>query len=166
MLCYEFTFIIQIVRPLSCWFLVISLDSDIQHDGSGKMLWAKLDSCTLWQEIYTNSDDEQFWIVEQATGLHEADIGGRPQLQLQHHSNQWRLHNQMFSLHPINILILCRGFYFYIHRLLSYPHRWVYSRWCWPINHPFGKHRGQYYRVFTVDTGLIQPWEGETANDS
>ena len=42
-LCYEFTFIIQIARPLFGWFLVISLDSDIQRDGSGKMLWAKSD---------------------------------------------------------------------------------------------------------------------------
>ena len=56
MLCYEFAFIIQIVRPLFRWFLAISFDSDIQRDGSGKMLRAKLDYCAFLQEFGTNSD--------------------------------------------------------------------------------------------------------------
>ena len=56
MLCYEFAFIIQIVRPLFRWFLAISFDSDIHRDGSGKMLRAKLDCCTFLQEFGTNSD--------------------------------------------------------------------------------------------------------------
>ena len=81
-LCYEFTFIIQIVRPLFRWFLAISLDSDILRDGSGKMLRAKLDCCTFPQEFCTNADGDQFRIVEQTTGLHKVGIGGLPQLQL------------------------------------------------------------------------------------
>ena len=89
-LCYEFTFIIQIVRPLFLWFLAISLDSDIQRDGSGKMLLAKSDCCTFLQKFCTNSDGEQLWTVEQATGPHEVGIGGLPQLQLRHHGNQRR----------------------------------------------------------------------------
>ena len=87
--CYEFTFITQIVRPLFRWFLAISLDSDIKRDESGKMPRVKLDSCTFRQEFCTKSDGEQFWIVEQAAGMHEVGIGGLPpQLQLQHHGNQ------------------------------------------------------------------------------
>ena len=82
MLCYEFTFTIQIVRPLFRWFLTISFDSDIQRDGSGKMPRAKLDCCTFLQEFGTNSDGEQFWIVEQATGLHEVGIQQLPNTKL------------------------------------------------------------------------------------
>ena len=76
-------------------------------------------------------------------------------------SRQTRLHNQMFSLelHPINILIFCRGFCFYIHRLSSYSHRWVYSGWYWPINHLFGKQ----WAILQGFHSSFQPWEGEPA---
>ena len=76
-------------------------------------------------------------------------------------ATQRRLHNQLFSLglHPINILIFCRGFCFYIHRLSSYPHRWVYSGWYWPLNHLFGKQ----WAILQGFHSSFQPWEGEPA---
>ena len=89
MLCYEFAFIIQIVRPLFRWFLAISFDSDILRDGSGKMLRAKLDYCTFLQEFGTNSDG---WaILDCWTGYWPARSWHRAastQLQLQHHGNR------------------------------------------------------------------------------
>ena len=163
-LCYEFTFIIQNVRPLFHWFLAISLDSDIQRDAGGKMLRAKSDCCTFLQKFCSDSDGEKFWTVEQATGPHEVGIRGLPQLELQQHGNQPRLHNQMFSLrlHPINILIFCRGFCFYIHRLSSYPHRWVLLGWYWPLNHLFSKQ----WAILQGFHSSFQPWEGEPANNN
>ena len=163
MLCYEFAFIIQIVRPLFRWFLAISFDSDIHRDGSGKMLRAKLDCCTFLQEFGTNSDGwaildcwTGYWPARswhrEASSLHSAPAAA-----------SWQpprgLLNQMFSHHPINILIFYRCFCFYIHRLSSYPHRWVYSGWCWPSNPLFGKqwailkgfqcwHTGRAHRSF------------------
>ena len=120
MLCYEFAFIIQIVRSLFRWFLAISFDSDIHRDGSGKMLRAKLDCCTFLQEFGTNSDG---WaILDCWTGYWPARSWHRvasTQLQLQ--QPPLGLFNQMFSLHPINILIFYRCFCFCIHQLSSSP---------------------------------------------
>ena len=90
MLCYEFAFIIQFVRPLFRWFLAISFDSDIHRDGSGKMLRAKLDYFTFLQEFGTNSDG---WaILDCWTGYWPARSWHRAastQLQLQHHGNRF-----------------------------------------------------------------------------
>ena len=167
MLCYEFAFIIQIVRPLFRWFLAISFDSDIHRDGSGKMLRAKLDCCTFLQEFGTNSDG---WaILDCWTGYWPARSWHRAastRLQLQHHGNRCAdsstkcFHStQSTSWYSTDVSA------FYIHRLSSYPHRWVYSGWYWPSNPLFGKQWAILKGFQCWHTGPFSSWEGEPSNN-
>ena len=166
MLCYEFTFVIQIVEPLFRWFLAISLVSDIQRDGSGKMLRAKSDCWLFLQKFCTNSDGEQFWNIEQATGLHEVGIRQLP-LQLQHHGNQRRADSSTKCFHPTQSTSWysaeVSAFVFISFRR---THIGEYIRD--DIDHQilFLPNSGRYYMVFTVDTGPFSLWEGEPANNN
>ena len=154
------------VEPQFRWFLAISLDSDIQRDGSGQMRRSKSDCCTFLQKFCTNSDGEPFWNVEQATGLHEVAIGQLP-LKLQHHGNQRRADSSTKCFHPTQSTswysaeVSAFGF---ISFLRTHIGEYILDDIDQQIL--FLPNSGRYHMIFTVDTGPFPLWEGEPANNN
>ena len=167
-LCYKFTFIIQIVRQLFHWFHAISFDSDTQRDGSGKKLRAKLDCCTFLQGFGTNSDGEQFWIVEQATGLQEVGIVQLPlssSCSIMATKAARTPQPNVFTPSNQHLDILQRFLLLYSSAFVVPTSMTIFGMKL-SIKSSVWQTVGDITRVSTVDTQvLFSPWEGEPSND-
>ena len=134
----------------------ISFDSDIQRDGSGKMLRAKLDCCTFLQEFGTNSDG---WaILDCWTGYWPARSWHRAastQLQQQHHGNR-RADSSTKCFHSTqSISWYSTDVSAFIFIGFRRTHIGEYIRD--DIDHQifFLASSGRYQRVFSVDTHVL-----------